>query len=334
MPTTTRQRKSRFLFDWNFADGLTSTGGIVARTGQVGTFARGGTVNVASALDANARYFFPGYKAPRFHRDPTSGLYGVLLEGARTNPVIQSDALNTGWTLANCSATNAYATHAGRPFSRITGMGAGTEAYRTVTLTGDGVKAFSLLVATDGTAGTFFAGIYDATVATFRARAQITVAASGVVTAAIAEGTLFGVIALADGAYRVLVASTSCTAVNTHRAYGALQAGGALTSVQISGVDVEDASFPSSVIPTTTTTLTRSADALSFAFLYPPGAMTVAADFICNQPSSFDGSFIYEIGTTAGTRLSLAKTSGAATLTGTHSSAAGTVTSAPACVVT
>lgn len=272
---------SRFLFQWEAADGLDDLGRLVARTGQVGTFSRGGTVGAATYVDSAGRIGLAGKQQPRFHcqYNETTGLFepvGLLLEGARTNLVVQSDALNTGWGPSNCTATNAYATKAGRSFSRLSGLSNISFARRTVTFTGDGTKGFAIMICSDGVAGYGEAVLYDSSAAAVRAVLRYTVAASGVVTGACSTGTLLATESLGEGAYRFLVQAPSVVAANTNYIYPFSDGIGAtLTSVLISGIHAEDAAFLSSTIPTTTTTVTRSADVLTFAFNAVPQAMTV-----------------------------------------------------------
>lgn len=66
-----------------------------------------------------------------------------------------------------------------------------------------------------------------------------------------------------------------------------------------------NAIYPSSYIPTTTAAVTRSADALSFAFTPVPQAMTVYADLIDLGTGLVNGLRVFQIGTNAGARLLL-----------------------------
>lgn len=189
-------------------------------------------------------------------------LQPALVETASTNLVIQSDAINTGWTLATLSATNAYASHANVSFSRLTGLTSAATAKRSVTFTGDGTKAFSILVHTDGGAGVGYFSVRDTTAGTYRAVGGYTIDGAGAITAIAAViGTAMGVVALGDGVYRVQFQTTSVTAANNHLV-AAFDGQGAstLTSVQVAGVQVEDGALVSSLIPTTTATVTRAAD--------------------------------------------------------------------------
>lgn len=223
-----------------------------------------GYVPTTSAINSAIRdgHFIGGYRH-------------TLLEDARTNLVVQSDALATGWSLGVAGTpTNAVATYAGRPFSRFAYNPANDYIFRNVTLTGNAVKAFSLLLKYDGVAGDSYHGFFDATAGAYRGLVKCTWTSAGTMTAVAQIGTLIQVESLADSVYRVSAVTTSCTAANTNQAIPVANAG-TVTSILVSGVQVEDAAFPSSLIPTTTATVARSADSLSFAESFVPQALTI-----------------------------------------------------------
>lgn len=207
----------------------------------------------------------------------------TLLEQSRDNLVVQSDALATGWTATGTVvATNAVGTYAGRPFSRVAGADGGV-LYRVVTLPGNGSKGVSCLIKQDGTASGFsFIALYDDTAGVYRCHIKYTIAADGVVTAAVqgGVGTLLQVESLGDGVYRIWAAAAGTVAANTNRIYANDDVSSTLTSVLMSGVQVEDAQGPSSLIPTTTVGVTRAGDSLSFPFDRVPQEMTVYVKFI------------------------------------------------------
>jgi hypothetical protein len=100
-------------------------------------------------------------------------------------------------------------------------------------------------------------------------------------------GTLFTPQALTGGWYRIAFSATGVIAANSNRC-GIFPArvAGATGTVYAWGFQPENATFPSSYIPTTTAAVTRAADALSFPFLPVPQAMTGYADIVAIQPSS------------------------------------------------
>lgn len=290
MSASTRRRSSRFLVDFSpLRDGLDYLGRPTLLSGNqviTGTFDRGGTTGAATSVDANGRVFTPGYKAPRFyhHYDASLDLWtprGLLLEGARTNLVVQGTTPTTanGWSAGGSVSSVASSTYAGLAFALVSNTQTGTLT-RSVTLSGNAVKAFSFCVKANGTTtGWSYALLYDATAGASRCTIKYTIASGGTVTAVATTGTLLAVQELGNGVYRILAASTSCTATNTHTVYANDTGGDAtLTSALLSSFQVENAVLPSSIIPTAASSVTRSADALSFAFNAVPQAMTVYAD--------------------------------------------------------
>lgn len=207
----------------------------------------------------------------------------TLLEQSRDNLVVQSDALATGWTATGTVvATDAVGTYAGRPFSRIAG-GDGGVLYRVVTLPGNGSKGVSCLIKQDGSnSGFSFIALYDDSAGVYRCHIKYTVSAAGVVTAEVQGGigSLRQVEALGDGVYRIWASAAGTIAANTNRIYANDDVSSTLTSVLMSGVQVEDAQGPSSLIPTTTVAVTRAGDSLSFPFVPQPQEMTVYIKFI------------------------------------------------------
>lgn len=285
-------RVSRLLFAWEAADGS-----LTARTGQVGTFTR---ATIGTAVDAAGRSRQLVHSQPRWSYVDTDG-DGVrdvhlLMEDQRTNLVVQSDALATGWATSGApNLANAAATFAGRPFSLIAAVTLGDVA-RAVTLTGDGTKAFSILLHAAGTQGTAYAGLLDNVAGVWRCRVAYTVFADGSITAVAVNGALIGVESWGDGVYRILMSAPGCIAANQHSAYANASNTATLPSAYASGVQVEDGPFPSSLIPTTTATVTRNPDVLTFPFNAPPQALTVYIDYVSRATLAGTTPYIAIIG--------------------------------------
>lgn len=290
MPVTTIARPSRFLFDWNALDGLDKDGRLVARTGQVGTFDRGGTAGAASTVDVNGWLFFPGYKTPRFyHRyDATSGLWtqrGLLLEGARASQLLYgSDLTNaTNWpsVIAVTPTLTTGQAGAANGATLLTETGAaGSHEMRSVStyaITANTTQAIGAVVKANGRTkgrielfnGADECGIdFDLTAVTV---ASFT-GGSGSISASGIErlgGSRFWVWC----AGKVNAGSvTAAMAVELHDASG----NRSYTGDGASGIIFElitfekDKAFASRPIPTVAAAVTRSADAFSFPWNVTP----------------------------------------------------------------
>lgn len=125
------------------------------------------------------------------------------------------------------------------PLTRLTNASGGS-AYRAITLTGNGVKRYAVVLQWDGVAGTTIHGLFDVTAGVFIALATVTWSAAGVATspATPTNGTLIRLAALGGNAYRLVLESTTATATNTHRAYA--HSTGTATSIRVGRVDVQD----------------------------------------------------------------------------------------------
>lgn len=234
----------------------------IARGSNTPTFTR---ATSATTIDATGRVIEVASGVARSYYDPTSLAYrGYLTEGGRTNLCLQSgDFTNAAWGKGGTATAVLAGTYAGLPFARITPGGAGNVT-QTVTFTGDGVKAISFFVKADGSNGIYPVALFDTSAAAYRLRVTITITGS-VVTAAIVGGigTLLRTTELADGVYRIECVTTAVTAANTN-SFFAYDGAGTVVSLLQTGAQAENASFPSSYIPTTTATVTRNADALTY----------------------------------------------------------------------
>jgi hypothetical protein len=242
----------------------------------------------------------------------------TLIEDTRTNLVLHSDALASGWTTGG-TPTNAVGTYAGRPFSRFTNP-VTHELSRAVTLTGNTVKAFSCLVKADGVNGDTYTGIWDATAEVWRVLIHYTVTGT-VVTAVLLHGTSLRVEALADGVYRLSCVSIAAVAANANGVYANGTGGAGLTTVLLSGFQVENAATCSSLIPTGAVTVTRAADVLQLPYYARPQALSFyAAQHVPGGVESVAATNSIWIGdATVGYRLSFSSLQARAQRYGTNS---------------
>jgi len=338
-------RRSRFLLDWSADSCLERPDRLLtALTGQAATFAR---ATVGTMIDAGGRVNLAVHSEPRFEwvdldGDGVRETPGLLLEGTRTNLLLQSENFGATWATVGTPTRTVAAKLCGVLTLDLLGDDDGTalEGYtQPASFTGNAAKAVSLHLAA-GTSTSTVVRLRDTTAAADRLLAVITWSA-GVPTVTMTTGTNLGGTNgefLSDGVYRFRFQTTAVTAanVNSVQLYPATTSGLAVATtgtVYAGGMQAENALFPSSYLPTTTATVTRNADSCSLVCNVVPRALTLYGKARSLQPSVFDGSFLAALGTAAGTRLTVHRTSGAASLTGTHRSAAGTVTSAAAATV-
>lgn len=203
------------------------------------TFARADASTCATYVDSAGVVQTVAANVPRYQHYVSGVGPTLLLEGSRTNKCLRSEALNTSPWIRTATVTEAVGSYAGLSFCRVAGA-AGTTTNQGVSFTGDGVKAYSVFVKSDGADGFCYAAIYDNTATAFRGRVKITVA-SGVVTAAAEVGTLIRVASLASGVYRIEAITTSVTAANVNTFYlYDIQGDRTLTTVLMTGAMAED----------------------------------------------------------------------------------------------
>ncbi len=165
------------------------------------------------------------------------------------NLVTSPDALATGWTPGGTgTVTNAASSFLGRDYTNVVNT-SNYQVARTVTLTGDGTKRFSILVHANGP-GSFKCGIYDNTASVYRGAALITIDGPGAVTAVAANGALSCAVESMDGGlnYCVSLLAPSCVAAHANAvfAFDAVGVSGPAAAVRLSRVTVED--LPATVV--------------------------------------------------------------------------------------
>lgn len=97
------RRSDRFLFHWEAEDGLDPLGRLVARTGQIGSFSRGGVVGAAMAADSLGVRRQVGAQEPRFVT--LGGVVTLLLEGQRESLIAYSSQVdNAAWSKTSAGA--------------------------------------------------------------------------------------------------------------------------------------------------------------------------------------------------------------------------------------
>lgn len=270
-----RERRSRALFHWRAADAS-----LVPLTGQTPTFAR---ASVGSAvLDVGNRVVAPPHSLPAWTMVDTDGdgvrdTLGLLLDPGRTNLCLQSENLGTTWVDIGTPTRSAGYVNLGALALDILGddSAAALEGKRQViAFTGNAVKAISVFYRAS-TVGTSVVRVRDTTAGADRLLAAITPDGSGVPTTAMSTGSLLAAEFVGldpdfgSRVYRLDFQTTSITAANTNQIelYPATSAALAVAntgSTVLAGVQAEDAPYPSGYLKTTTATVTRARDALSY----------------------------------------------------------------------
>jgi hypothetical protein len=209
---------------------------------------------------------------------------GFVLEGSRTNLCLRSQDF-ANWSVIGTPTIGTAITASDLSLDLLgDDDGAALEYfYRSVTFTGNAVKAVSVF-AKKGTSSSdeWHLQIFDNTAGTQRLIAKISWDGSGVPSVVMTVGSQIGSPALVgNGIYQFSFQTTSVTAANSHevRVIPArlADADADTGNVYIGGVQVEDAAFPSSYIKTTTATVTRAADSLTFPIGFGPQDLTVYA---------------------------------------------------------
>lgn len=278
--------------------------------GSGGTFTRATTATytdpgllvatAASGVRRNNHMAYAGTMQQRY--------LSTLLEGARTNLVVQSEDFSTTWT----AVASPSVTHPGISCGTLNldlledDSAAANERFeQTITFTGDAVKAISLFMK-QGTTTTTGILLYDQTAGSVdRLRATITWSA-GVPSVAMGTGTqAWTPIPLSNGIYRFGFITSAVTAANTNKlrvapATDAADSAVPTGTLYAGGIQAENAAFPSSYIPTTTAAVTRNADVLSYPFPYAPREMTVYLRFVDGVGSATGTTVGLIIGTASG----------------------------------
>lgn len=276
------RRYSRYLFDYSARFAI-ERNAEQAISGQAATWSR---ASIGTMIGSDGRVHVAAHSQPRYQWFDLDG-DGVretpcrLLEDARTNLCLQSENFGTTWSATGTPTRSAAAHTKSGVILDLLGddTGGAVEFYQeSITFTGNAQKAVSVFVkkGTSAPASGSLIEIIDTTAAG-AARLLATVSFSGAVPVVVmTTGTYLGYEVLFDGVYRLLFTTTTVTATNANSIVVAPAGTSAEQgNIYIGGVQVEDAVCPSSYIKTTTATVTRAADSLTFPFNVPPQALTL-----------------------------------------------------------
>ncbi len=211
---------------------------------------------------------------PRSTYSPTGTYLGYLAEGARTNVCQRGEDFTAVWTDVGTPTVAAGTTIGALTLSTLGDDSAAAleGKIQTVTFTGDAVKAISLYVK-QGTSTSTAIRVRDTSAPADRLLAVVTWSGTVPVVTMTTGTDVTGTPQQqgTSGVYRLSFVTTAVTAANTNslEIYPATDAALAVTgtgTIQVGGVQAEDAVFPSSLIRTpASATVTRNADVLTYA---------------------------------------------------------------------
>lgn len=234
--------------------------------------AHGGTIEQLAAAVLRDRHWMNGERM-------------TLLESARTNLVLYSDALSNWTSSGTPTATDDAISLGDLGLCLLGDDDGGAAEYKRIDVgfTGDAVKAISCFVkiGTSPPASGSRVVLYDSSASVERLRADITWAGA-VPQVSMVSGVQLGSAELvSDGVYRLRFQATSVVAANTNRIWAVPAPTPSETgNIYMGGVQAEDAPVPSSPIITNGATVTRSADRLTRSWPWPPQTMWAYAKFV------------------------------------------------------
>lgn len=262
--------KASFVVDYTDGGaGVATT--TVSRGGVSSTFTR---ATSGTTILSNGNLGSVTSNVKRATYSPAGVFLGYLAEGQRTNICLQSQDFNTAaWTAVGTPVITTGSVTLG--ILSLDTMNDDSAAAlegvtQTVAFTGDAQKAISIFVR-QGTSTSSVVRLRDTTAGADRLLAVITWSGAVPVVTMTTGSDLNGTPQqhAATGIYRLSFLTTAVTAANTNslQVYpatdNALSVGNTGT-IQWGGVQVEDALTSSTYIPTTTTSVTRNADAELF----------------------------------------------------------------------
>jgi len=225
---------------------------LTARKGPTPTFTRAST---ATFVGSNGLIQSAAINAPRFDHNPvTLASRGLLIEESRANLLLHNRNLtNAAWTVTNVTASQ-----------NQTGI--------------DGVSSSASLINATSANGTILQAITSTSAARATSAYVKRVTGSGVIEMTQNGGTTWTSITVTSDWTRVSLASATVT--NPSVGFRIVTSG---DEIAVDGVQLENGSFVTSVIFTTTTALTRSADVCS-----------ITGSAFSNLWNASGGTFLFE----------------------------------------
>lgn len=205
---------------------------------------------------------------PRFDHNPTTGeSLGLLVEEARTNLLVRSEEFETGWAAAGGAVASAgtnvapNGTATADTITDTNGTTASPFIFQTVTLADSTTYTMSCYLKA-GTKSTARVGIRNKAGSIIFSNFDL---AAG--TTSVGSAISSSIESVGNGWYRCIVVAGSSTGATSQRGLiyidtASYTADGTGT-ILAWGAQLEAGAFPTSYIPTTTATVTRSADVAS-----------------------------------------------------------------------
>lgn len=280
------KQRSRCLFHWRASDGS-----LTPLTGQTPTFAR---ASIGSAVpDQQGQLWTPPHSLPGWATVDTDGdgtrdSTALLLDRGGTNLCLQSENFGTTWaTISTPTRVAGILTLGSLTLDNLSDTSAAAlQGYsQPITFTGDGTKALSLFWR-KGSGTTAIRLRQTSGTPADRHLSTIADDGTGAPTVTTATGQkldpeLWGLDPkFGSKVYRIGLQATGVVAAQTNQieVYPATTSGLATANtgdVIVGGVQVENAAIPTGYVKTTTATVTRTRDSLTYAIGFLPRDLTL-----------------------------------------------------------
>ena len=247
-------------------------------------------LNTATRVNSSGLIEIVNANLPRFDYDPvTLAPKGLLIEETRSNICIQSEDFGTSWTPNSVGvSTNSTVSPSGLSNADTITASAGSAQHRLIGTQGTVTSGVSITHSFYVKSLTHnFVQIHDTGTGTYYANFDLS---NGTVTA-VSPANGASISSVGNGWYRCTLTLTTATTVsgaaiaiipNGSAARNPTWAAAGTESVYAWGYQIETGAFPTSYIPTTTTSVTRNADAVSmtgtnFSSWYNASESTIVA---------------------------------------------------------
>jgi hypothetical protein len=295
------------------AIGMAAASGIesYAGDGTSGIYLWGAQLERSSTVGEYVKTTSTINSAPRFDHNPETGeSLGLLVEESRTNLLLRSEEFdNASWSVAGgavATAGTAIAPNGTATADTLTdtnGTTANPSVFQTVTLADSTTYTISCYLKA-GTKSTARVGIRDKAGNVIVSDFNLTAG-----TTSVGSAVFSSIQPVGSGWYRCIVVANSSTGATSQRGLIYLDVGSytqdGTGTLLVWGAQLEAGAFPTSYIPTTSATVTRSADVASITganfsswYRQDEGTVFAAAQRLTNA-GDFNRLLSFNAGTTA-----------------------------------